>query len=65
MFVYVFVYVMLILILTGELNSHYKLDDYAGTGPNPKHDPPPPPSQCYFLTFLYFNQLLMLIYSDF
>ncbi|KAK7379348.1 hypothetical protein VNO80_04806 [Phaseolus coccineus] len=28
----------------GDLNSEYKVDDYEGTGPNPKHDPYPPPS---------------------
>jgi len=35
------------LTLTGDLNNHYEVDDYPGTGANPKHKPPPS-SQCYF-----------------
>ncbi|XP_047176429.1 uncharacterized protein LOC124843670 [Vigna umbellata] len=27
-----------------DLSSQYEVDDYPGTGANPKHEPPPPPS---------------------
>jgi len=46
------------LTLTGDLNDHYEIDDYPGTGSNPKHKPPPP-SWC---SFSYFFNVLIKFY---